>query len=110
LALVGNLWRRKGEEPAAYEGDEQPLDAAAVVEACALAWRVTGDARYASRALRSFGWFLGDNRLGLPLYDAGSGGGRDGLRVSDTNPNQGAESTLAYYQARLGLLRAGLAD
>jgi hypothetical protein len=110
LALVGNLWRRQGEEPAAYEGDEQPLDAAAVVEACAQAWRVTGDSRYAARALRSFAWVLGDTRLGLPLYDAGSGGCRDGLRAVDTNPNQGAESTLAYYQARLGLLRAGLAD
>ena len=110
LTLVGNKWRRKGAERAGYEGDEQPLDAAAVVEACALAWRVTGDGRYATRALRSFAWFLGDNRLGLPVYDAGSGGCRDGLRAVDANPNQGAESTLAYHQARLGLIRAGLAD
>jgi hypothetical protein len=43
------------------------------------------------------------------LYDAGSGGCRDGLRAADANPNQGAESTLAH-QARLGLIRAGLAD
>ena len=110
LALVGNLWRRKGFPRPEYEGDEQPIDAAAVVEAGAQAWRVTGDARYAGVARRSFAWFLGDNRLGLPLYDAGSGGCRDGLQAAGTNPNQGAESTLAYHQARLGLIRAGLAD
>ncbi|WP_194896763.1 glycosyltransferase [Catenulispora pinisilvae] len=108
LRLVGNLWRRKGSPRPDYEGDEQPLDAAAVVEACAQAWRVTADDRYASGARRSFAWFLGNNRLGLPLYDAGSGGCRDGSRFADVNPNQGAESTLAYYQARLGLTRAGL--
>jgi len=110
LALVGNKWRRKGARRAAYEGDEQAIDAAAVVEACAKAWRITGDPQYADRARRSFAWFLGDNRLGLPLYDAVSGGCRDGLRAVDTNPNQGAESTLAYYQARQALLKAGLAD
>jgi len=108
LALVGNLWRRKGVAPAAYEGDEQPIDAAAVVEACVEAWRVTGREFYADRARRAFGWFLGANRLGLPLYDAGSGGGRDGLREGDANQNQGAESTLAYYQALLALRSADL--
>ncbi|MEY9858793.1 glycosyltransferase involved in cell wall biosynthesis [Catenulispora sp. GAS73] len=108
LTLIGNLWRRKGAVPARYEGDEQPIDAAAVVEACVEAWRVTGREFYADRARRAFGWFLGANRLGLPLYDASSGGGRDGLRETDANPNQGAESTLAYYQALLALRSADL--
>jgi len=110
LTLVGNAWRRKGMPRPAYEGDEQPIDAAALVEAGAQAWRVTRWDRYAEFARRSFAWFLGDNRLGQPLYDAGSGGCRDGLQAVDTNLNQGAESTLAYHQARLGLIRAGLAD
>ena len=73
----------------AYEGDEQPIDAAAVVEACVEAWRVTGREFYADRARRAFGWFLGANRLGLPLYDASSGGGRDGLRETDANAESG---------------------
>lgn len=110
LTLVGNAWRRKGMPRPEYEGDEQPIDAAALVEAGAQAWRVTRRDRYAAFARRSFAWFLGDNRLGQPLYDAGSGGCRDGLQAVDTNLNQGAESTLAYHQARLGLIRAGLAD
>jgi glycosyltransferase involved in cell wall biosynthesis len=108
LVLVGNLWRRKGAPRPAYEGDEQPIDAAAVVEACVEAWRVTGREFYVDRARRAFGWFLGANRLGLPLYDASSGGGRDGLRETDVNQNQGAESTLAYYQALLALRSADL--
>ena len=108
LQLVGNLWRRKGAPQPEYEGDEQPIDAAAVVEACVEAWRVTGRDFYAERARRAFDWFLGANRLGIPLYDESSGGGRDGLRETDANPNQGAESTLAYYQALLALRRATL--
>jgi glycosyltransferase involved in cell wall biosynthesis len=110
LTLVGNAWRRKGMPRPVYEGDEQPIDAAALVEAGAQAWRVTRRHRYAAFARRSFAWFLGDNRLGQPMYDARSGGCRDGLQAVDTNLNQGAESTLAYHQARLGLIRAGLAD
>ncbi|NUP46018.1 MAG: glycosyltransferase [Catenulispora sp.] len=108
LRLVGNLWRHKGRPSPAYEGDEQPIDAAAVVEACVEAWRVTGREGYARQARRAFAWFLGANRLGTPLYDASSGGGRDGLRETDANLNQGAESTLAYYQALLALRQAAL--
>ena len=109
LRLVGNLWRRKGFPPPAYEGDEQAIDAAAVVEACVEAWQVTGDARYANRARRAFAWFLGANRLGTPMYDAASGGCHDGMLIDSLNPNEGAESTLAYYQALLALTHAGLA-
>jgi hypothetical protein len=109
LRLVGNLGRRKGTARPGDEGDEQPIDAAAVVEAGAQAWRVSRQTRYAILARRSFAWFLGDNRLGIPLYDAGSGGCRDGLGTGEANPDLGAESTLAYHQARLGLIRAGLA-
>jgi glycosyltransferase involved in cell wall biosynthesis len=109
MRLVGNLWRRKGVPRPGYEGDEQPIDATAVVETCVEAWRVTGREFYADRARRAFAWFLGGNRLGIPLYDAASGGGRDGLCETDANANQGAESTLAYYQALLALRRAGLA-
>jgi limonene-1,2-epoxide hydrolase len=44
----------------------------------------------------AFDWFLGVNDLGLPLYDAVSGGCFDGLHESRVNENQGAESTLAF--------------
>jgi hypothetical protein len=107
LHCVGNFWRRRGEPPA-DEGDEQPLDAAATVEALVEAWRHTGDERTARLAVRAHAWFHGMNRAGACLYDAASGGGHDGLYVDGVNRNMGAESTLAYYQSLLALVGAGL--
>lgn len=108
LRCVGNHWRRAGEPVAADEGDEQPLDAAAVVEALVEAWQATRTPRYARLAHRARAWFHGLNRAGVPLFDATSGGCHDGLKADGVNPNMGAESTLAYYQASLALTRAGL--
>jgi hypothetical protein len=108
MILVGNHWRARGTVRTGYEGDEQAIDTTAVVEACVEAWRVTGERRYADQALRAFAWFLGTNRLGIAMYDSATGGVLDGLREDYANPNEGAESTLAYYQALLALTRAGL--
>jgi hypothetical protein len=52
-------------------------------------------------AQRVFSWFLGKNDLGLPLYDATTGGCRDGLHPDRINENQGAESTLSFLMALL---------
>lgn len=109
LVLVGNSWRRQRERgTVGGEGDEQPLDAAALVEANVEAFLATGDKSYADLALVSFEWFLGRNRLGVSLYDAETGGCHDGLSTAGLNDNQGAESTLAFWQALLALERAGL--
>jgi hypothetical protein len=110
LRNVGNFWRRRGEPagPDGAEGDEQPLDASATVEALVEAWRRTGDERYARLARRAHAWFHGANRAGASLYDPASGGGHDGLYVDGVNANMGAESTLAYYQSLLALAGAGL--
>jgi hypothetical protein len=107
LRCVGNQWRRPGGS-ATVEGDEQPIDAASTVEALAVAWLATRRARYARLAMRAQAWFYGHNRASLALYDATSGGCRDGLAANGTNPNQGAESTLAYYQSHLAIVHAGL--
>ncbi len=119
VVLVGNHWRRRGdasepveqpgsERPAGDEGDEQPLDAAALVEACAEAFRVTGSTTYCERSRNAFAWFHGRNRWGLALYDEVSGGCHDGVGPGGLNANQGAESTLAYLQAWLALDSVGL--
>lgn len=107
LRCVGNQWRYRGDRSGG--GDEQPLDAAAVVELAVQAWRSTRRWRYARLARRAFAWFLGANRARVPLYDEQTGGCRDGLSAAGTNPNQGAESTLAYYQALLSIIDCGLA-
>ena len=70
-----------------------------MVSACLAAAAATGDAGWTDRAFRAFGWFLGDNQLGRPLYDATTGGCRDGLHVDRVNQNQGAESTLSCQLA-----------
>jgi glycosyltransferase involved in cell wall biosynthesis len=111
VALVGNRWRRRGDRrrgAACDEGDEQPLDAAALVEACVEAYRVTGSPVYRKRALDAYAWFHGRNRWGLAVYDEESGGCHDGVGPAGRNANEGAESTLAHLQARLALERVGL--
>jgi hypothetical protein len=104
LRLIGNDWSAEN------HGDEQPLDAAATVEALLEAWRLTRVGRYASLAVRAFAWFHGLNRARIPLYDKRTGGCRDGLSATTVNRNQGAESTLAYYQALLAMAGAELVN
>jgi len=79
--------------------DQQPIEASATVSACLEAGRVTGDARWGTRAERAFNWYLGQNELQQPLYDPATGGCRDGLHVDRVNENQGAESTLSFLLA-----------
>ena len=83
--------------------DQQPIEAHAHISACLAAYRVTGRARYLDEATRAFEWFLGENDLGLPLYDPRTGGCRDGLHPDRVNQNQGAESTLAFLLSLLEL-------
>jgi glycosyltransferase involved in cell wall biosynthesis len=109
LRSVGNIWHRRGEADAwGDDGDEQPIDAAACVEALVTAWRYTNRARYAQQAVNAYSWFLGRNRAAVRLYVDETGACHDGLSATEANVNQGAESTLAYYQALLSLVAAGL--
>jgi glycosyltransferase involved in cell wall biosynthesis len=107
LRLPGHLGRRRG-EPAPGDGDEQPLDAAALVEAELTAFAITRRVEHGRRAIRAFEWFLGRNRLRTPLYDFATGGCSDGLGAEALNDNEGAESTLAFHQAALLLDAAGV--
>ena len=107
LRLPGHDGRHRS-EPQPGDGDEQPLDASALVEAELSAFAVTGDVEHGVRAQYAFEWFLGRNRLGRPLYDFATGGCRDGLGAEAVNANEGAESTLAFHRAQLVLDAAGL--
>jgi glycosyltransferase involved in cell wall biosynthesis len=107
LRLPGHHGRRR-EEAAPGAGDEQPLDAAALVEAELSAFAFTRDAEHGLRATRAFEWFLGRNRLERPLYDFATGGCSDGLGNEALNDNEGAESTLALHRAALLLDAAGV--
>jgi glycosyltransferase involved in cell wall biosynthesis len=83
--------------------DQQPVEAQTQVSACLAAYQMTGDKRWQREARRAFEWFLGRNDLNLPLYDATTGGCRDGLHPDRPNENQGAESTLAFLHSLLEL-------
>jgi glycosyltransferase involved in cell wall biosynthesis len=79
--------------------DQQPIEAGSMVSACLDALRVSRQPIWAERACRAFDWFLGQNHLQRPLYDAATGGCRDGLHAERANENQGAESTLSFLLA-----------
>ncbi|MBK9179418.1 MAG: glycosyltransferase [Acidimicrobiales bacterium] len=84
-----------GPGDAAPAFDQQPIEVAALADACARAATLTGDARWSSGVVLAVGWFLGDNDAGAPMWDPVSQGGFDGLHQHGPNRNQGAESTLA---------------
>jgi hypothetical protein len=75
--------------------DQQPIEVAAMADACARALALTGDDRWLQARDMAVAWFLGDNDRGVAMYDDESGGGYDGLSETGVNLNQGAESTLA---------------
>ncbi|MFW2829135.1 glycosyltransferase [Sphingomonas sp. ID0503] len=85
--------------------DQQPLEAQATIDACAVAFQITGDRRWRKEAMRAYRWFLGDNDLMVPLADATSGECFDGLTPTGPNRNRGAESVLAFHFATSGINR-----
>jgi hypothetical protein len=85
----------RGEGDASPVFDQQPIEVAALADACATAYRVTGETRWLIAVQLAWRWFLGDNDSGVPMFDPITGGGYDGLEPEGCNLNQGAESTLA---------------
>ncbi len=81
--------------------DQQPVEACATISACLEAYRLIDEVRWSEEAQCAFRWFLGKNDLQVPLYDATTGGCKDGLHPDRVNENQGAESTLSFLMALL---------
>ena len=75
--------------------DQQPIEVAALADACASAFRITQQSSWLAGVSLAWDWFLGDNDSATPMFDARTGGGYDGLERGGRNLNQGAESTLA---------------
>ena len=89
----------EGTEKARF--DQQPVEACATVSACLEAYRLTSERMWIEEADGVFKWFMGKNDLRVPLYDASTGGCKDGLHPDRVNENQGAESTLSFLMALL---------
>ncbi len=75
--------------------DQQPIEVAALADACARAEAVDGSQRWVDGITAAAAWFLGDNDSGVVMWDPTMGGAFDGLERKAANLNQGTESTLA---------------
>ncbi len=89
-------WAR-GEPRPGY--DQQPVETAAMADACSRAWQLTGEDRWREGVLRAARWLIEANDGNVILYDFETGGCCDGLTPTGPNLNQGAESTLAALSA-----------
>jgi hypothetical protein len=89
--------------------DQQPIEVAAIADAAARAFELTGGPAWRRVVGLAWSWFLGDNDARTPMVDLATGAGYDGLRPDGRNENCGAESTLAalstwQHAARLGIM------
>jgi hypothetical protein len=89
-------WPRGGDRS---RFDQQPIEAASTILAAGAAFHYTGDEHYLRAIEAAYGWFLGDNDLGVPLADPARGSCHDGLSPRGVNLNEGAESTIMWLLA-----------
>jgi hypothetical protein len=75
--------------------DQQPIEVAAMADACARAMTVDNDRRWMDGLTASADWFQGHNDGSVVMWDSATGGAFDGLEIGGANLNQGTESTLA---------------
>ncbi|AEV98034.1 glycosyltransferase [Niastella koreensis] len=105
LSPIGNKgWCKENGSTAQF--DQQGIDVMAMILYYQQAFRLTREQQYLDSMYKSHQWFFGNNDLGLPLYDATTGGCADGLHRKGVNLNQGAESTLAYWISHLVVTEA----
>ena len=101
FSVTGTGGRGPGESGPLF--DQQPIELAALADACARAYAATGDPAWLPPISLAWRWFTGLNDTGTAMFDGLTGAGFDGLERDGRNENRGAESTLAalstYQQA-----------
>lgn len=98
LSIVGNNgWYRHGEEKARF--DQQPLEVAALLDACYQAYIATKKIDWHKYMVWAFNWFFGNNELRQVVYNFTTGGCYDGLEPGGVNQNQGGESIVSFLLA-----------
>jgi hypothetical protein len=93
LSVIPAGGRRRGDTGPGF--DQQPIEVSSLADACASAFRITGQTSWLTGIDLAWDWFAGDNDSATPMFDPRTGGGYDGLERHGRNLNQGAESTLA---------------
>ena len=107
LSIIPHTGWSLGEPLPAF--DQQPIEVAALVDACSTAYDLTSDRVWRDFAMLGRRWFDGHNDQGIAMRDAITGAGFDALTLDGRNENQGAESTLAQmstFQRTTRLLQA----
>ncbi len=105
FSFVGcNGWHTKGRKRAQF--DQQPLEVASTILMLKSAYDITRNKTYLSLQKRAFDWFLGENDLGISLYDFKTKGCCDGLEAGGVNLNQGAESILSFLLSLLCVIES----
>jgi len=100
LRVVSNRsWFKKENERTFY--GEQPIEVATTIITLDLFNEVTRNRKYRDQLKLAFIWFLGNNHLQQIMYNPENGASYDGLEDKCININQGAESTLCFFKARL---------
>jgi glycosyltransferase involved in cell wall biosynthesis len=100
LKVISNRgWFKKENERYFY--GEQPIEVATTIIALDLFNDVTKNRKYKDQLKLAFIWFLGNNHLKQIMYNPENGASYDGLEDKHININQGAESTLCFFKARL---------
>src|SRR4029079_15091017 len=94
LSVVGVEGRGPGDSGPRF--DQQPIEVAAMADACWRAHGVTGDRFWLRGVKAAAEWFAGVNDSGLVMHGPVSGGAYDGRSAACVNLNQGAESSLAF--------------
>ncbi|MBV8152692.1 MAG: hypothetical protein JO101_02165 [Candidatus Eremiobacteraeota bacterium] len=97
---IGNQgWYPRGGARARF--GQQPLEAAALVDAALVAADLSGEKRHETLAEVAHDWYFGRNTSGALLVT--NGGCRDGIDEHGISTNMGAESTLAYLASAIAL-------
>ncbi len=100
LSVIGNKgwFKRNGKK---IEFDQQPVEVAALIDACYEAYLSTNDEFFLDRINWAFRWFFGQNVLEESLYDPKTGGCKDGLLPTGVNKNEGSESLVSWLLSLL---------
>ncbi|AKB28760.1 glycosyltransferase (group I) [Methanosarcina siciliae T4/M] len=96
--IIGNKgwYSWSGEKPIF---DQQPIEAGYLTQAYISAYEAVRVSKYLKLARYSFEYFLGRNRLQIPMYDSLTGAVYDGINCDGINCNQGAESVICFLLA-----------
>jgi hypothetical protein len=105
FSFIGcNGWFPRGGKKAQF--DQQPIEAAGTILMLDTGYKATKDKKYLMLRQKAFNWFLGENDLGIPLYDSKSKGCSDGLGAEGISSNQGAESAISFLLGLLTMLES----